>query len=192
MDEQKKTKGRKNTPLRKLWDQVGYLVVTALTVLLLFGVIFTLAYVPSGSMETTLPTYSFFIASRLPYTLGDPTPERGDIVMFHSVELGDTLVKRVVGLPGDSLTFADGYVYLNGERLEEAYLPTQGITWPNMPDDVFTVPEDGVFVMGDHRDDSFDSRFWEEPFVPLSAIKGRALLDISFLPDASWKGVRLL
>lgn len=193
MDEQNKAaETAAKTPLRQIWDRVGYLIITAVTVILLFGVIFTLAYVPSGSMEPTLPTKSFFIASRIPYTLGDPVPDRGDIMVFDSDELGETMVKRVIGLPGDTVSFSGGYVYLNGEPLAEDYLAVQGVTYPTSEGDVFTVPEGRVFLMGDHRNDSLDSRFWDDPYVPMEKLKGHALVDFSFLPGTTWKGIHLL
>ena len=192
MDENQKTPAAEPTPLRKLWDRFGYLIITAVTVILLFGVIFTLAYVPSGSMEPTLPTRSFFIASRLPYTLGDPEPDRGDIMVFYNAELNETLVKRVIGLPGETVSFDGGYVYIDGQKLEEDYLTVQGNTYPAREGDTFTVPEGCVFVMGDHRDDSLYSRFWDHPFVPMENLKGRALVDLSFLPGNTWLGIRLL
>lgn len=82
--------------LRRLWDSTGYLLVPLVSVFLLLGVIFSLAWVPTGSMEPTLPTKSYFLGWRLPYFFGDPTPARGDIVMFRSEELGELLVKRVI------------------------------------------------------------------------------------------------
>ena len=117
-------------------------------------------------------------------------PERGSIVLFDSDELDQTLVKRVVGLPGETVSFQDGQVLIDGVALEETYLPVQGITYPLSDGDTFTVPEGCVFLLGDHRDNSLDSRFWQEPFIPVSNIRSRALVDISLLPGNSWLGVR--
>ena len=141
-------------------------------------------------METTLPTHSVFLSWHLSYAVGDPVPERGDIVLFDSDELGETLVKRVVGLPGETVSFRDGQVLINGTALEETYLPVQGITYPQNEGDSFTVPGGCVFLMGDHRDDSLDSRFWQDPFVPVSNIRSRALVDFSLWPGNTWLGVR--
>ena len=178
--------------LRKIWDSVGYLVVPVVVVFLLLGVIFSLAWVPSGSMEPTLPTKSYFFGWRLPYFVGDPTPARGDIIMFRSDELDELLVKRVVGLPGDTVQLQDGYVYVNGALLEEDYLSQQGITYQTGSESVFEVPEDCVLVMGDNRTGSYDSRAWNDPYVPVEKIRSKALVDIAFLPSCTWRGVRYL
>ena len=102
------------------WSNWGYLIVTAAVIVVLFKVIFQLSWVPSGSMETTIPEHTLLISWQLPYMVSDPTPERGDIVTFWSDELNKLLVKRVVGLPGDDIAFRDGYTYVNGEMLDEA------------------------------------------------------------------------
>lgn len=168
----------------------GYLFVTVIVMLVLFRGIFLLGFVTSGSMETTLPTHSVFLGWHLSYAVGDPVPERGDIVLFDSEELGQTLVKRVVGLPGDTVSFRDGQVLINGTALDETYLPVQGITYPQNEGDSFTVPDGCVFLLGDHRDNSLDSRFWQEPFVPVFNIRARAMVDISLWPGNTWLGVR--
>ncbi|MEA4814715.1 MAG: signal peptidase I [Oscillospiraceae bacterium] len=176
--------------LKKFWSNFGYLIIPVVIVFILLKVIFSLAYVPSGSMETTLPTNSLFFGYRLEYLMSDPTPERGDIIMFKSEELGKVLVKRVIGLPGDTVYFQDGYVYVNGEQLDESYLPgTEGSTWPQNNDDTFEVPDGCVFVMGDNRTDSYDSRFWSNPYVEVSSIQSKALVDIAVLPSCSRRGV---
>ena len=112
------------------WSNWGYLIVTAAVIVVLFKVIFQLSWVPSGSMETTIPEHTLLISWQLPYMVSDPTPERGDIVTFWSDELNKLLVKRVVGLPGDDIAFRDGYTYVNGEMLDEAYLPRQALPSP--------------------------------------------------------------
>ena len=143
-------------------------------------------------MEPTLPTKSYFLGWRLPYFFGDPTPARGDIVMFRSEELGELLVKRVIGLGGDTITFADGDVYVNGEALEETYLPEQHITYPTGATEVFEVPEGCIFVMGDNRTGSYDSRAWLNPSHSRGSRSVPALWWTLPFCRCTWKGVRLL
>ena len=171
------------------WNNWGYLIVTVAVIVVLFKVIFQLSWVPSGSMETTIPEDTLLISWQLPYMVSDPTPQRGDIVTFWSDELGKVLVKRVIGLPGDTITFADGYVYINGEKLEEEYLPAKGVT---ECDKSFTVPEGCFFPMGDNRTGSNDARSWANPYVKVSAIQAKPFLVISVGSDQSWQGIRLV
>lgn len=171
------------------WNNWGYLIVTVAVIVVLFKVIFQLSWVPSGSMETTIPEDTLLISWQLPYAVSDPMPQRGDIVTFWSDELGKVLVKRVIGLPGDTITFADGYVYINGEKLEEEYLPVKGVT---ECDESFTVPEGCFFPMGDNRTGSNDARSWANPYVKVSAIQAKPFLVISVGSDQSWQGIRLV
>ena len=172
---------------RRLWHDYGYLVVTLAVVFVLFRVLLQLAYVPSGSMETTIPTKSLLIGWRLPYVVSDPLPERGDIVTFWSEELDRVLVKRVIGLPGETVSVKDGFVYINGEKLDEDYLPVSGITQSEKT--AFEVPAGHIFVMGDNRTGSLDSRYWNDPYIPLNQLQGRMLLAISIGSKQSWQGV---
>lgn len=172
---------------RRLWHDYGYLVVTLAVVFVLFRVLLQLAYVPSGSMETTIPTKSLLVGWRLPYVVSDPLPERGDIVTFWNEEMERVLVKRVIGLPGETVSIKDGFVYIDGKKLDEDYLPVSGIT--QSEETVFEVPEGHIFLMGDNRTGSQDSRFWNDPYIPLDQIQGRMLLAISIGPKQSWQGI---
>ena len=172
---------------RRLWHDYGYLVVTLAVVFVLFRVLLQLAYVPSGSMETTIPTKSLLVGWRLPYVVSDPLPERGDIVTFWNEEMERVLVKRVIGLPGETVSIKDGFVYIDGKKLDEDYLPVSGIT--QSEETAFEVPEGHIFLMGDNRTGSQDSRFWNDPYIPLDQIQGRMLLAISIGPKQSWQGI---
>ena len=107
-------------------------------------------------------------------------------------ELNKVLVKRVIGLPGETLSFKNGYTYVDGEKLDESYLPTQGITTlpDSMADKTFTVPEGCMFVMGDNRTGSNYSRLLGEPYIPIEAVQARMLVAISVGSDQSWQGIR--
>ena len=172
---------------KRLWSDYGYLLVTLAVVVLIFRVLLQLAYVPSGSMETTIPTKSLLVGWRLPYLVSDPAPQRGSIVTFWDEEMGHVLVKRVVGLPGETVSFEGGDVYIDGAQLGEDYLP-EGVE--TLCDKTFQVPEDCVFVMGDNREWSKDSRLLQEPYIPAASIQGQMLLAFSIGSGQSWQGVR--
>lgn len=171
-----------------LWKEWGGFAVTLLAVLILGKVVFQLAWVPSGSMETTIPTKSLQICWRLPYFFGDPAPQRGQILTFRSDERNEIMVKRVVGLPGETVSFLDGNVYIDGELLQEDYLSQTGIT---LSERAFTVPEGCVFFLGDNRMGSFDARYWQEPYIPFEKVQARVLVTISVGGSHSWQGIRL-
>ena len=192
LDENRGYQGKRLQPKKraaKFWSDYGYLLVTVAVVFVLFKVVFQLAYVPTGSMETTVPSKSLMVCWRLPYVVSDPVPERGEVVSFWSDEMGKLLVNRVIGLPGDEISFSGGYVYINGERLEEDYLPQQGIT---TSDGVFQVPDGCLFLLGDNRAGSWDSRSWSQPYIPVSKLQARVLVCASVLKDNSWRGIRTI
>jgi signal peptidase I len=91
----------------------------------------------------------------------------GDIVVVQSAELGQRVVKRVMGLPGDRLAFSAGRLVRNGEELTEAYAVHSGGASGS-----WLVPEGHCFLLGDNRAASSDSRSWKQPFAPLAAIVG--------------------
>ncbi|MEG1254288.1 signal peptidase I [Clostridium sp.] len=100
--------------------------------------------------------------------------ERGDILVFHSSELGKDLIKRVIGLPGESVEVqSDGSVYVNGEYLKEEYVKNSSdITG------TFNIPEDCYLFFGDNRNDSVDARIWENPYISFEDIKGEGKFTI--------------
>lgn len=129
------------------------------------------AYVPSGSMEPTLPTGALMLGDRTAFLRGDP--RTGDVVLFHNeAEFGrKVLVKRVVALPGQTFSMENGRVYIDGRLLEEEYIAE--FSSDRYPETV--VPEGCYVVLGDHRTHSNDSRFWEDPFVHREDLLARAL-----------------
>jgi signal peptidase I len=135
--------------------------------------------------------YQFFDIGGSRYYPFDP-PERGDIVVFDppAVEESDKpYIKRIIGLPGEHVTFGDGKVYVNGELLEEDYIKDQTLCRRREECDVI-VPADQVFVLGDHRNNSSDSRVFGP--VPIGNIVGKAWLsywpvdEIGFVPHESY------
>ena len=180
---------QKESTARRLWRDYGFAPITVAVMLVLLKVILQIAWVPSGSMEDTLPTRSLLLSWQMPYVFADPTPQRGDVVTFRSEELGKLLVKRVIGLPGDTVSFRDGYVYVNGEELDESYLPRQGISASGSREE-YAVPEGHLFFLGDNRTGSWDARSWDDPFIPVENVRSHVLVCISFLKGNSWLGIR--
>jgi len=147
--------------------------------------------IPSGSMQPTLLIGDHILVNKFIYGIKIPflnvtlipvkDPERGDIIVFKFPEdPKKDFIKRVVGLPGDTVEVRDKRIYINDEPMEDPYgtymdphfIPLGARPRDNM--NPVTVPPDSFFVMGDNRDHSYDSRFWG--FVDLSAVKGKAFI----------------
>jgi len=129
------------------------------------------------SMEPNLYEGQFMLVNKVEYWLRPPA--RGDVVVFQPPNDPDgiPLIKRVIGLPGERLEIRDGQVFVNGTRLDEPYVRDQTMTSYNDQ-----VPADAVFVMGDNRGNSSDSRSWGP--LPYQRIIGRAVL--CYWPPNRW------
>ena len=147
--------------------------------------------IPSGSMLNTLLIGDHILVNKFIYGIKNPfngktwiplkKPQRGDVVVFkYPLNPKQDYIKRVVGVEGDQIEIKDKKVYVNGEPQEESYaifldnkiLPPGQQSRDNMSPK--TVPPNSLFVMGDNRDNSYDSRFWN--FVDLKAVKGKAFI----------------
>ena len=153
-------------------DFLLYARTVAVTVVLMTCV-FSINKVPSTSMKPTISPNSLIINWKLPYLLSNPTPKHGDIIVFQSPDEAKLLVKRVIGLPGDRISFNNGYVFRNGKKLDEPYLAEQGSTLSSEPG--YEVPDGMLFVMGDNRGHSRDSRFMTSIFVPIESVQAQNL-----------------
>ena len=140
-------------------------------------------YVASASMEPTLPVGTNYFLEKV--TLKFTKPKRGDIVVFPSpVEPGKDLIKRVIGTGGDTIEIRRKEVFLNGAKLEEDYVKHTRSTEMLVGDNLgpLEVPENMIFVMGDNRDESGDSRDWKDKgneehiyYIPVEKIKGKII-----------------
>ena len=154
----------------KAWAKAGAIALG--TAIFINSAVVVNAIVPSPSMENTLMVGDRFFANRLAYVTEGP--ERFDVIVFkYPDDESKLFVKRVIGLPGETVEIVDGKVFIDEshEPLEEGYLkePMNGSFGP------FQVPEDSYFVMGDNRNHSNDSRMWDNKFVHKDKIVGKGL-----------------
>lgn len=127
--------------------------------------------VPTRSMHPTIKTGDKIFVLR---TYKQSSIERGDILVFKSKELEKDLIKRVIGLPGESVEIqSDGSVYINGEYLKEEYVSS-----PSDITGTFNIPEDCYLFLGDNRGDSADARMWKDPYIKFDDIKGEGKVTI--------------
>ena len=158
---------------KELWEWLKIIVSAAVIALVLNTFIIANSQVPSGSMENTIMTNDRVIGSRLSYLFEEP--QRGDIVIFRFPDNEKIYyVKRVIGLPGETVDIHDGHVYLNGseEPLEEGY-----IREPMIPEEPahYEVPEGCYFMLGDNRNYSADARVWQNTYVKKEKIVAKVL-----------------
>lgn len=150
--------------------------ICLIVVIIFVYVIFNISFVTSGSMEPTIKERELTITNRLAYTVKDPG--RGDIVICRAGDQNELMLKRIIGLPNDEISFVDGYVFINGVICDEsAYLKSDVET--NCTES-FTVPEGCYFLLGDNRENSIDSRHWNNTFVKRENLIGKIIFHINF------------
>ncbi|MDO4273285.1 MAG: signal peptidase I [Eubacteriales bacterium] len=170
----------------EIWDYVKMIIFVVVVVLIVNNVVLINAKIPSESMEKTIMTGDRIFGFRLSYgvnldlfgnkiTKKLKDPERFDVVIFKFPDDESQLyIKRVIGLPGETVEIVDGKVYIDGAEtpLDDSFTPEKpmGTYGP------FEVPEDSYFVMGDNREHSSDSRFWKNHYVRFDEIVGKAII----------------
>lgn len=154
-------------------------------IIVIFVVIFIMTFIisqntiPSGSMIPTLNIKDRLLVSMLPYYYR--SPERGEMVVFNGPD-GQKWIKRVVGLPGETVDIKEGNIYIDGERLDESlYLQEEGISEPNpiltsAINYPYTIPDGHYFLLGDNRLESYDCRYIG--VIPEEEITGKAIYRI--------------
>ncbi|HEX2451748.1 MAG TPA: signal peptidase I [Gemmatimonadales bacterium] len=212
-----------------LWEWTKSILVALVVWFLLRTFLVEAFRIPSGSMENTLLIGDFLFVNKALYGAEVPLvgarlpavrePHRNDILVFDSVEEpGLKVVKRLIGLPGDTLAMEDGLLYRNGVRVDEPYalhtdhgrsedamqrLKMREWQLPHLvgrdpatykPDlqewGPIVVPADSFFMMGDNRDSSYDGRYWG--FLPRSNVRGRPLLVYYSYDANSWRSLPFL
>ena len=150
-----------------------------LAVVLYFGInaVSVRVRVDGFRMNPTLQDGEYILVNRLAYKIGNPV--RGDIVVFSfPMDPRQDLIKRVIGLPGESISVQDGKVMINGIPLEEPYIAA-----PPIYNGTWEVPEGQLFVLGDNRNESKDSHEWG--LLPMENVVGRAIL--IYWPPPEWQ-----
>ncbi len=208
-------------PVRALWEWVKSMTTALVLFFLVRSFLVEAFKIPSGSMEGTLLVGDFLLVNKLVYGAEVPftsahlpamkSPERGEVIVFKwPVDPTVDFVKRVVGLPGDTLGMVNGVLRRNGQALSERYVShtepgsdpaseefrwqqqylvrraKAGVSYHPSRNNwgPLVVPPLHLFVLGDNRDNSLDSRYWG--FVPDSMVKGRPLLVyFSYVPDSA-------
>ena len=162
--EKRKKRGEEKDTVREIASWVFTICMAVIAALLIRSFIFIIVQVDGSSMMNTLHNENRLFVWRAGYTFGGQ-PQRGDIVICNYPKTKDggyldqkntCYVKRVIGLPGDTVSIRQGTVYINGEALKESYLETERIDSQSM--EAVVLEEGEYFLMGDNRSDSTDSR----------------------------------
>ena len=181
-------KKKEESAVKEVLSWVLTITFAVVAALFLTNYVIINANIPSGSMENTIMENDRLFGNRLAYFR--KKPERGDIIIFEfvnnmtesdlekSIEEGEkpeNYIKRVIGLPGETIEIKDAKIYINGakEPLKEDYLKEQW-TMSTGPY-TFEVPKDSYLVLGDNRNNSSDARFWIDPYVAEDKILGKAV-----------------
>lgn len=162
----------KNSIWKELWEYIKMIIFVVVVVLIVNNFLLINARVPSESMEKTIMTGDRFFGNRLAYLFDDP--ERFDIVVFkYPDDESQLFVKRVIGLPEETVEIKDGKVYINGSEtpLDDSFTPET----PTGDYGPYVVPDGSYFMLGDNRNHSGDSRFWKQPYVEKEKIVGKAI-----------------
>ena len=164
---------RRNSTTSELIQWLIAILVAFIIALFVDNFLIVNAQIPSGSMENTIMTGDRVVGNRLSYLTKDP--ERYDVIIFkYPDDESQLFIKRIIGLPGETVTIRDGKVYINDstEPLRDDFCPET----PVGDFGPYEVPEGCYFMLGDNRNVSKDSRYWLNPYVEKDKIIGKAFL----------------
>ena len=184
-------KAKQRSQIRAVWEWVFVVVIAIGAAMFIRVFLFQQYYIDGPSMQTTLMPQDRVLVNKMSYKLHDV--HRGDVIVFDRVTnevQHDDLIKRVLGLPGEALEIRSCVVYIDGVRVEEPYLNLEQTSQiePSARCGSHTdmapvvIPEDMVFVMGDNRVQSFDSRDFGP--IDIDKVRGRAFVVI--WPASAW------
>ncbi|KGX83905.1 signal peptidase I [Pontibacillus marinus] len=171
--------------MKNTWKWIRTILFAIVLALAFRSFLFASYIVDGKSMEPTLFDGNLLMVNKMIYDWQDVN--HGDVIVFHANEKED-YVKRVIGLPGDTITYKNDTLYLNGKKVDEPYLDpyrkndgkplTEDFTLEEVTGGVKEVPDGRIFVMGDNRRESLDSRYFG--FVPIDTIVGK--VDVRYWP----------
>lgn len=170
-----KEEAHKKFSLTSVQKDVIEFVILCIVLYIVFSKIILWGSIPSSSMEPTLKKGDIAITNGVAYLKNEPS--RGDVVVFdwYEGEKPMLLIKRVIGLPGDHIEFIDGFIYINDQLCYEDYIDSSIETNCTKQ---FDVPDGCYFLLGDNRENSYDARYWENPYISINDIKGKLITDI--------------
>lgn len=164
--------------MKEIFSWILVFAIAIVTALLINRFVICKVSSPTASMEETIMVGDRVVMFRLAYLFSEP--KRGDIVVFeYPDDPSQDFIKRIIGLPGETIEGKDGVVYINGKALKEDYLPeeAEGDFGP------YEIPEDSYFMMGDNRNISLDARYWDNKFVAKNKLQGKAIFKY---PGFTW------
>lgn len=157
---------------------IVWMITVITSIIILTRFVLLIGIVESNSMEPAIMTGEITISNRLAYI--NREPERGDIVDFKSKENNNAIfTKRIIGIPGDTISFYSGYIIINGQLCDETEYLLLDVETDCMK--TFVVPDNAYFVLGDNRENSYDSRYWENPYISKDEICGELILHTDIL-----------
>ncbi len=161
---------RKQEKDNSLIGWIKTVIISLMFAFIISNFIILNANIPTGSMLNTIEINDRVFANRLSYIITEA--KRGDIVVFEdNDETSKLLVKRIMALPNETIEIKNGNVLINGEVINDyTDIITNGEFGP------FLVPEDHYFMLGDNRNNSHDSRFWNNKYISIKSIKGKVFL----------------
>ncbi len=185
-------KSRKNKKKKSILREYTEAIIIAILLALFIRTFIVQAFkIPSGSMIPTLLVGDHIIVNKFIYGVKMPfinktlipvsSPKRNDVIVFiYPVDHSKDFIKRAIGMPGDRIRIIGQEIYINDKLFDDQYgmydnnMKTMSLESNKQMFTSITVPENHLFVMGDNRDHSYDSRFWG--FVPLEYVKGKAMI----------------